>query len=119
MAQHGALKPQHYEDIQDIWRKKDQEKGKESGIDPEDQQLHTLYGMPGWQTLKAHIDNMKAGLDTRLAEAVLKSLGAEQIKTDALFCVLGKELLNSIVHKVEDSALVVEQIINEQTEPTK
>ena len=70
--------------------------------------------MPGWTVLKKYLDNLKAGLDKRLAESVLASLTDAQIKNDALFSVLGKELLESIKNKVDDTSLAVEEILNER-----
>jgi len=116
MASKGSLKPQAYDDIREIWKRKDLDDAEKSGVDPEDQKIFALAGMPGWEVLRAHIDNMKIGLDKRLSEAVLGGLSDDQIKRDATFSVLGKELLDSIINKVEDSALVVEDIIkNERT----
>lgn len=105
-----ALKPNLYDDIRAVWSAKEIEEVESQGIDLEDQIYATLSNSRGWKHLKKHIESLKDGLDKRLAESVLKSLGADQIKNDALFSVLGKELLNSIINKVEDSALVVDEI---------
>jgi len=112
MAQKAALRP--YEDIRTIWQKKREVEGEKSGIDPEDMAFATLFQTEGWGKLRTHINNLKQGLDKRLAESVLASLGDAQIKNDALFAVLGKELLDSIINKVEDSALVVEELEDER-----
>ena len=90
-----------------LWTKKRDEN---LNIDEEDQHYSTMSDSAGWRQLKAHIETLKAGLDKRLAESVLKSLSDIQIKNDAMFSVLGKELLDSIIHRVEDSALVVQEI---------
>lgn len=102
-----ALKPQAYDDVRAVWMDKEEQK---TGIDREDQYYATLSNSRGWKQLKKHIESLKTGLDKRLAESVLKSLSDQQIKNDALFSVLGKELLDSIVNRVEDSALVVEEL---------
>lgn len=107
----GALRPESYDDVRNVWRQKEAE---QTGIDVDDQKLHNLSQTEGWYLLKQHIDNLKIGLDKRLSQSVLNSLGDAQIKIDAVFTVLGKELLDSIITKVEDSALVVEEIQNEQ-----
>ncbi len=112
----GVLKPEVYEDIREVWRV---EKDKKLPIDEEDSHLSALSESRGWAILKEHIENLKVGLDKRLSESVLKSLGDSQIKTDALFSVLGKELLNSIITKVEDSAEEVERITNEREQQEK
>lgn len=112
----GALRPEVYEDVRDIWRTKEAEK---TGIDVDDQRLHNLSMTEGWYLLKQHIDNLKIGLDKRLSQSVLNSLGDAQIKTDAVFTVLGKELLDSIITKVEDSASVVEEIQNDKRRQTE
>jgi hypothetical protein len=106
----GALKPAFYEDIRTVWKGKE----KTSIIEDEDAHLSSLSQLAGWHVLKKHIESLKVGLDKRLSESVLNSLGDAQIKTDALFAVLGKELLDSIVAKVEDSAEVVEKLTDEQ-----
>lgn len=110
----GALRPQAFEDIRALWQ--DEKREDKLGIDIEDQQLNSLSESAGWKLLKQHIDNLKIGLDRRLAEAVLQGLSDEHIKRDATFSVLGKELLDSIVNKVEDSASIVEQIKHDKRE---
>lgn len=112
----GILKPQRYDDIQEIWKRKEQDQAKKSGVDPEDQAIYTLATMPGWKSLKEHINNLKSGLDARLAESVIGSSSADQIKTDAIFAVMGKSLLDSIINKVEYTAQVVEEIANGKQE---
>lgn len=115
MAKHkGALKPEPYAEVREIWNQKNKEVEKKGLIDPEDQELYAISTLPGWTHLRSHIDSLKTGLDKRLSEAVLGGLSDEQIRRDATFSVLGKELLDSIINKVEDSALVVEEITNEQ-----
>lgn len=106
----GALRPSSIDDIRGIWQKREEEEAEKIGIDLEDQAFATLSMSRGWKFLKKHIDSLKIGLDKRLSESVLKSLGDSQIKTDALFAVLGKDLLDSIISKVEDTALVVEEL---------
>ena len=110
----GALRPEAHEDIRSLWMKRKEEQATKVGVDPEDAALEALTKMDGWDILKRHIENLKIGLDKRLAESVLSSLGDNQIKKDALFAVLGKELLDSIINKVEDSALIVDDIVNER-----
>jgi len=117
MALKGILKPEAYHDVREVWAMKKEDEALKKGIDPEDIKLTTLYHTEGWTTLKTHINNLKIGLDKRLAESVIGSLSDAQIKNDALFSVLGKELLDSIINKVEDSALLVQDIENE-TEST-
>jgi hypothetical protein len=112
MTQQPALKPEVYEDVRSVWQRKASEDAKKKGVDVEDDALATLSQLEGWEILKEHIENLKKGLDQRLAEAVLKSLGDAQIKTDAVFAVLGKELLDSVIHRVEDSRLVVDEILD-------
>lgn len=111
-----ALHPVYYEDIRSVWNG---QKETVTAVEDEDQHLSSLSNMKGWQILKAHIDSLKQGLDKRLSQSVLQSLGDSQIKTDALFAVLGKELLNSIISKVEDSALEVERIEHERERQAK
>ena len=86
----GALKPTSYDDVRALWTKKEDK----TGIDEEDQFYSIMYDSAGWRQLKAHIENLKIGLDKRLAESVLKGLSDIQIKNDAMFSVLGKELLD-------------------------
>lgn len=99
-----VLKPLAIDDVREVWSEN------KTKVDPEDQSLETLSRSRGWKVLKKHIDTLKDGLDARLSESVLKSLGDAQIKNDALFAVLGKDLLNSIISKVESTALAVEDI---------
>jgi hypothetical protein len=106
----GTLKPEPYHDIRSLWQKN---KKVTKGVEDEDSAINSLSHTKGWKILKEYIDNLKLGLDKRLAESVLGSLGSDQIKTDALFSVLGKELLDSIVKKVEDTSLAVEEIISQ------
>lgn len=115
MAKVGALRPQSYEDIRSVWQSKREDEALSKGADPEDVSFATLANMEGWKNLKAHINSLKMGLDKRLAESVLSSLGDEQIKRDAVFAVLGKELLDSIVNRVEDSALAIREIEDERS----
>lgn len=119
MAHKGALKPEPYAEVREIWNQRNKEVEKQGVIDPEDQELYAVSTLPGWTRLKTHIDSLKKGLDKRLSEAVLGGLSDEQIRRDATFSVLGKELLDSIINKVEDSALVVEEINNGQGAETK
>lgn len=106
-----ALKPQAYDDVRAIWKP---EVDKTTGIDVEDQTYATLANSRGWKLLCKHLNTLKIGLDKRLAESVLKGLPDAQIKNDALFSVLGKELIDSIINKVEDSSEVVESLKNGQ-----
>lgn len=106
-----ALKPQAYDDLRAIWTP---EVDKKTGIDMEDQVYATLANSRGWKQLCKHLNTLKIGLDKRLAESVLKGLPDAQIKNDALFSVLGKELIDSIINKVEDSSSVVEELKNGQ-----
>lgn len=105
----SALKPSAIDETIHIWRD-------EEGINPhepvdvDDAAFEVLSRSRGWKRLKQHIEILKQGLDSRLSESVLKSLGDAQIKNDALFSVLGKDLLNSIISKVEDTALAVREI---------
>lgn len=109
----GALKP--IGDVRDIWLQKDEEMERKTGIDPEDAKLAALATTQGWKVLKEHIQSLSEGLDTRLSESVLGGLTDEQIRKDALFAVLGKELLKSIINKVEDSR----EHVDERTEGKK
>lgn len=104
----GALKPASYDDIRGVWDPKEDK----DGVDIDDQSFLTLSNSRGWRNLRKHIDSLKDGLDKRLSQSVLNSLSDDQIKKDALFAVLGKDLLNSIIDKVEGTALAVEDIKN-------
>lgn len=109
MTQQGALKPTSLSDVRALWDENKPEAQKKEA-DLEDQLLHALSQQAGWKLLKDHIEGLREGLDKRLAESVLGSLSHDQIKNDAIFCVLGKELLNSIINKVEDSAEEIDEI---------
>jgi len=104
-----ALKPEAYDDVRAIWHP---DVEKKTGIDLEDQAYASLANSRGWKFLHQYLNTLKIGLDKRLAESVLKGLSDAQIKNDALFAVLGKELIDSIINKVEDSSEVVESIKN-------
>lgn len=105
----GALRPTSLGDVRAIWdENKVEPKRKEADV--EDQLLFALSQQAGWEILKEHILGLKEGLEKRLAESVLGSLSQDQIRNDAIFAVLGKELLNSIINKVEDSAEEVNEI---------
>lgn len=106
----SALKPNTYESISKVWDVADEKEADKTGIDKEDKSYASMAESRGWAALKEYIESLKSGLDARLAESVLKSLSGDQIKNDALFSVLGKELLNKIVNKVEDAALTVQEI---------
>lgn len=106
-----ALKPEAYEDLRAVWKP---DVDKSTGIDLEDQAYATLSNSRGWKFMKQHLYSLKSGLDKRLAESVLKGLSDTQIKNDALFSVLGKELIDSIINKVEDASEVVEALKNGQ-----
>lgn len=108
MTHQGALKPTSMSDVRSIWDENKPETKKEADV--EDQLLSQLAKQAGWEILKDHIVGLKEGLDKRLAESVLGSLSNDQIKTDAVFAVLGKELLSSIINKVEDSVEEVNEI---------
>jgi hypothetical protein len=105
------LKPVAVDTVMDIWHEK-----KDKRVDSEDQMMLTLSNSKGWKVLRQHIESLKIGLDRRLSKSVLESVSDTQIKTDALFAVLGKDLLDSIISKVEDTALAVEQIKNGRAE---
>lgn len=112
MKDESILRPT-LESVRSVW---DENKPEDTSpkIDAEDQLLSQLSKQAGWKILKEHIQGLKDGLDKRLAESVLQSLGKDQIQTDAVFAVLGKELLTSIVNKVEDSAEQVDEITGNQ-----
>jgi hypothetical protein len=103
----GALKP--LSSIRDIWAVRDEDLAKKTGIDVEDAKLAALSISPGWEILKEHIEGLKDNLDKRLTESVLGTLGDKQVGQDVMFAVLGKELLTSIINKVEDSAEQVDE----------
>jgi len=107
----SALKPTSYDDVRAVWAP---DVEKKTGIDLEDQAYATLENSRGWKFLRQYLNTLKTGLDKRLAESVLKGLSDAQIKNDALFSVLGKELIDSIINKVEDASEVVESIKNGQ-----
>ncbi len=112
----SALKPESY-DIRRVWAEEDTQP--KTGINVEDEELAALSSMGGWSRLKDHIQSLKDGLDKRLSQSVLESLGDAQVKTDAVFSVLGKELLNSIIGKVESSREIVEQLNYEREQREK
>lgn len=105
----SVLKPSSIDETIHIW-KRESDEGIDDPVDSSEQALEVLSRSKGWKVLKKHIDILKEGLDKRLSESVLKSLGDAQIKNDALFAVLGKDLLNSIVSKVEATAEAVRDI---------
>lgn len=113
MTMQGALKPTSLTDVRSLWDENKPSETKRTA-DVDDQLLHALSKQAGWELLKEHIEGLKDGLDKRLAESVLSSLSHDQIKNDAIFCVLGKELLNSIINKVQDSAEEVDEIQSKQ-----
>lgn len=106
----SALKPSSIDETMHIWKRESDEGITDDPVDSSEQALEVLSRSRGWKVLKKHIDILKEGLDRRLSESVLKSLGDAQIKNDALFAVLGKDLLNSIVSKVETTAEAVRDI---------
>jgi len=108
----GALKP--VGDIRSVWEDRAKIDAKKKGIDVDDAKLTALSGTAGWGILKEHMEVLKNGLDKRLSESVLGNLGETQIKNDVLFAVLGKELLNSIINKVEDSVEEVNDITSKE-----
>lgn len=114
--QKGALKPEYYEDFRQIWRQKQEKEAEKSGIDPEDQAIYALSVLPGWEYLKKHIVNIKKSLDTKLAQAVASGMNEAEIGKSTVVTVLVKECLDSIINKVEDSALTVEEIQNNERE---
>lgn len=107
----GALEPINLSDVRQMWDENKPEPRKQA--DEEDQQLSSLSKHAGWRVLRDHIVGLKAGLDARLSESVLASSPADQIKTDAIFAVLGKSLLESIINKVDDA---VEEVDGNTTE---
>lgn len=107
----SALKPTSYDDVRAVWTPDEEKK---TGIDLEDQAYATLENSRGWKFLKQYLNTLKEGLDKRLAQSVLNGLTDAQIKNDALFAVLGKEMIDSIVNKVEDASEVVDTIKNGQ-----
>lgn len=110
MVHKGVLRPASYDDIRSVW----EEPNSTVKIDPEDEGLYKLADMAGWKTLKAHINNMKGELDKKLSLAVANGMSEAEIGKSTVVTVLVKECLDSLVNKVEDSALIVEQIKNEQ-----
>lgn len=115
MADKGALKPTFYDDVRSVWQKKAEEEAKKTGIDVEDSALSALSGLSGWEVLKEHIENLKKGLDLKMKEAVASGMSESEIGKSAVMSILAKDMLDSIISKVEDSALVVEDINNERT----
>lgn len=111
----GALRPEAL-GVVDAWRI--DEVSKKTGVNVEDETYANLASHAGWKQLKEFMESMKDSLDRRLSQSVLSGLDAE-IRKDALFCVLGKDLLNSIIHRVEDSREVVDQINNEREQQRK
>lgn len=103
-----ALEPTNLSSVREIWDENKPEKKPEA--DEDDQLLHALSKQAGWRLLKAHIASLVEGLDARLAESVLSGGLESQIKQDAVFAVMGKELLRSIINKVEDAAEEVNEI---------
>lgn len=112
MRDDSILKPT-LESVRSVWDENKPE-DRTPRADEEDQLISQLSKQAGWRLLKEHILGLKDGLDKRLAESVLQSLGNDQIKTDAIFAVMGKELLTSIINKVEDSAEQVDEITGSQ-----
>jgi hypothetical protein len=116
MVDKGALRPAFYDDVRSIWQKKAEEEAKKTGIDVEDSALSALSGLSGWEVLKRHIENLKKGLDLKMKEAVASGMSESEIGKSAVMSILAKDMLDSIISKVEDSALVVNEIQNERTE---
>lgn len=106
----SALRPSNLDTMRALWetKKKDDDKG--LGIDPEDASLATMSETTGWPIFKKHIETLKAGLDSKLAQAVASGMSEVEVGKSAVMAVIAKDLLDSLIHKVEDSALAVEQI---------
>jgi hypothetical protein len=116
MKDKSALRPEFYTNFRKVWEERKLKEAEKEGVEIEDQSLHTLAQMDGWTVLKKHIDILKQSLDLKMAEGISKGQTREQVGDTAIMVVLGKELLDSIIHKVEDAVEVVEEIKNEGRE---
>lgn len=117
-AKDEVLRPTFYDDTRHIWQKEQETKAVRQGVDPEDSALHTLRTMDGWHILKEHIDGLKHDLDVKMAEAVAKGMSESEIGKSAVMVVLSKDLLDSIINKVEASYDEVERIKSEPGDNT-
>lgn len=109
----GTLKPEFYDDIRSVWQRQRAQAALKKGVDVDEDALAAVAQMKGWEILKAHINNLKIGLDARLSTAIASGMTESEIGKSAVMTTLGKELLDSIINKVEDSALAVEEIVDE------
>ena len=117
MVDNGVLKPTFYEGIRSTWH--EDEEAKKTGVAKEDNALATLAATSGWKILKEYVDSLKKTLDLKLQQAVSSGMTEAEIGKSAVMSVLAKDMLDSIVSKVEDSALIVEEIQNERRQAEK
>lgn len=109
-----ALKPETYVDIRSVWKQQAEKVAIKKGVDEGDDALYALSQTRGWEILREHINNLRLDLDKRLSIAVSSGMNEAEIGKSAVVAVLAKDLLESIVHKVEDAAEAVDEITNEQ-----
>ena len=114
MKDTGTLKPKFYDDIRSVWEREAASKAEKKGIDIEDEQYSALSNTAGWERLKDYIEVLKGDLDFKLKEAITSGMSESEIGKSAVMATLGKDLLDSLVNRVEDSALIVEQIAHER-----
>src|SRR5690606_26969319 len=108
-----VLRPTFYDDARHVWQKEKEIEAGKQGVDPEDNALHTIATLDGWAVLKKHIEYLKGELDQKMTEAVGKGMSESEIGKSAVMVVLSKDLLDSIINKVEDSYAEVERIKGE------
>ena len=85
----------------------------QKGADPDDVELAALDESPGWNVLKQHMVKLREGIDQKLAEGVASGQTAEEIGKSTILAVMAKQLLDSIVNKVSDAVLAVEEVKHE------
>lgn len=94
-----------------LWRKAEENQKKvDKGAHPDDVEMAHLAETAGWTYLREHIDKLKEGIDLKLAEGVAGGQSTESIGQATILAVMAKQLLDSIVNKVEDAEAAVEEI---------
>lgn len=83
------------------------------GADPDEVELASLKDHAGWGVITEHIQALKRGIDAQLAEGVASGLSAEEIGKSTILAVMAKQLLDSILNKVDDAVSAIEEINHE------
>ncbi|HNQ31720.1 MAG TPA: hypothetical protein PKJ68_04525 [Candidatus Woesebacteria bacterium] len=108
----SAIKPS--QGMAHLWLRQEKKAEQvQKGADPEDVELAALDEHPGWAVMKEHIAKLKDGIDQKLSEGVTSGQTAEEIGKSTILAVMAKQLLDSIVNKVDDAVLAVEEFKHE------